>query len=117
MRFLADENVPLASVERLRAAGHDVRRVPAGSSDTTALALSKNERRVILTFDRDFGTLVFRHELPAPPGVVYFRAVPRTPEHPAMLLLALLENGRVPIENCFTVIEIDRIRQRPLPGA
>jgi len=45
---------------------------------------------VILTFDRDYGELIYRHRLPVPPGVVYFRYDPLSPEEPAEHLLTLL---------------------------
>ena len=58
MRFLADENVPFASVLRLRGEGHDVQVVPQGGTDSAILVLARDEQRVLLTFDRDFGRLV-----------------------------------------------------------
>ncbi len=62
MRFLANENFPLAAVEALRNAGHDVASVTTdapGSIDESILQRSVTERRVLLTFDKDFGELVF----------------------------------------------------------
>ena len=58
MRLLADENVPLATVERLRRAGHDVATIleaGAGASDLEVLGRARREARVVLTFDVDFG--------------------------------------------------------------
>ena len=68
-RFLADENVPLEAVRGLQADGHDV--VPVlsvcpGAPDEEVLALGAAQQRVVITFDRDFGELVFRRRLPTP---------------------------------------------------
>jgi predicted nuclease of predicted toxin-antitoxin system len=116
IRFLLDENVPLASAARLRLAGHDVVHAIARETDRELLGRATAERRVIVTFDRDFGFLVFRGGAPAPPGIVYFRFAPATPEAPAEQLLALLETSDVTVEGKLTVVEPPRIRQRPLPG-
>lgn len=71
---------------------------------------------MIVTFDRDFGFLVFRGGALAPPGIVYFRFAPATPEEPAAQLLPLLETPGVVLEGKLTVVEPPRIRQRPLPS-
>lgn len=66
MNFLADENFPRTSVLRLREAGFDVIRIqeiaPA-EEDPAVLALAVEMQRVLLTFDRDFGELLF-HKKP-----------------------------------------------------
>ena len=74
-----------------------------------------NEQRVILTFDRDYGELIYRLKLPSPAGVIYLRFRPYTPEEPAVLLLKLLQIGGLRFERQFTVVEREQIRQRPLP--
>jgi predicted nuclease of predicted toxin-antitoxin system len=62
VRFLADENVPLPSVDALSAAGHDVvwvARETPGLADPRVLDQARRENRILITFDRDFGELVF----------------------------------------------------------
>lgn len=59
MRLLANENIPGAVVMALRAAGHDVAwvRIDApGASDAQVLAWAVRERRILLTFDKDFAS-------------------------------------------------------------
>jgi predicted nuclease of predicted toxin-antitoxin system len=73
LRFLADENVPAAVVEALRARGDDVewiRTNAPGSSDPLVLAAAQAEDQVLLTFDKDFGDLAFRLRLPATSGII-----------------------------------------------
>ena len=68
---------------------------------------------MVLTFDRDYGELIYRRRLSVPAGVVYFRYDPLSPEEPAEHLLRLLE--AIDLLHKYTVVERDRIRQRPLP--
>jgi predicted nuclease of predicted toxin-antitoxin system len=117
MQFLANENYPLKSVHLLREAGYDVRAIiedSPGIDDKTVLSQAKDESRIILTFDRDYGELVYRHKQPIPIGIIYFRFDPTTPEEPAEYLLEVLKLEALIIENKFTIIERNRIRQRPL---
>ena len=117
MRFLADENVPMATIRRLRADEHDVesvRELMPGCVDELVLAHAVTENRILLTFDQDFGALVFHRSMSSPVGVLLFRFDPTSPEQAADLLTAALATG-VLLEGWFTVIEEDRLRQRPLP--
>lgn len=68
MRFLANENFPLDAVEALRQQDHDVvwiRTESPGISDPEVLSRTQAEERILLTFDKDFGELAFRMNLPA----------------------------------------------------
>ena len=70
MLLLADENIPRVVVERLRNAGIDAQwiaeQMPA-ADDEEVLSLATETNRVLLTFDKDFGALVFKSNLPACP--------------------------------------------------
>ena len=78
MRILADENCPRQLVELLRLNGHDVLWTSsefAGAADHIVLARATADSRILLTFDKDFGELAFRHGLPSICGVVLVRFV------------------------------------------
>jgi predicted nuclease of predicted toxin-antitoxin system len=118
MRFLANENSPLAGTRHLRRAGHDVAAIPEdepGMKDSVILAKAIRESRIVLTFDRDFGELIFRRKEPRPPGIVYFRYTPISLEEPAEQLLQLLACPDITLLGKFTVVYRNRIRQRNLP--
>lgn len=104
IRLLRNAKYNLASIleETLRAKDHDI------------LKRAHEENRVVLTFDRDYGELIYRHKSYAPAEVLYFRFDPSTPEEPAEILLKILQEDKVPIVGKFTVIERNRIRQRSL---
>jgi len=117
MRFLANENFPIASVRRLLSAGHDVvaiLEVSPGARDLEVLAQASSDGRIILTFDRDYGELIYRRRLPVPPGLLYLRFAPVAPVEPAEAVLAILRAG-IPLEGRFTIADRNRVRQRPLP--
>ncbi len=115
MNFLANENFPRISIRLLRNAGYNIVSViedTPGAKDCDILKRAQEENRIILTFDRDYGELIYRHKLFTPAGIVYFRFNPATPQEPAEILLNVLEKREVILLNRFTVIERDKIRQR-----
>jgi predicted nuclease of predicted toxin-antitoxin system len=76
MQFLADENFPGEAVERLRATGHDVvwvRTDAPGSPDDKVLGKGLSRIAFLLTFDKDFGELAWRADLPSACGIILFR--------------------------------------------
>jgi predicted nuclease of predicted toxin-antitoxin system len=116
MRLTADEMVPRAAVEKLRQRGHDVtwiRESAPGSSDEQVLEDAAAEGRVILTFDTDFGELVFARGLGGAAGVVLFRVMQPSPEATADAVIRILES-RDDWEGHFSVVDRTRIRMRPL---
>jgi predicted nuclease of predicted toxin-antitoxin system len=80
MKFLLDQDVYVATTRMLRDSNHDVVRVAeiglARADDEIILARARELGRILVTRDRDFGTLVFvRHLLG---GVIYLRILPST---------------------------------------
>jgi len=62
VQFLADESCYCAVVKALRAAGHDVSAVAEsrrGADDETVIALAREQGRILLTEDKDFGKLAY----------------------------------------------------------
>lgn len=118
-RFLADENFPGASVRLLRSLAYDVvavAEVMPGLDDLGVLSIAHRDQRVLLTFDRDHGYLVFAAGAPVPPGIIHFRITHRRPEDPALYLLALMSNAESSVIGNDTVIrDEDRVAQRLLP--
>ncbi len=118
MKFLANENFPLTSIRLLQEENIDIVAIienSPGISDSEVLSRAVNEQRIILTFDRDYGELIYRFGLHPPAGVIYFRYTPQTPLEPAQNLLKLLQNSNFIFAGRFTVLERTQLRQRPLP--
>jgi len=119
VRILANENVPGEAVDALRARGHDVlwaRTDLPGSPDPRVLGLDVEQSRILITFDKDFGELVFRRGLPACCGIILFRTGTPSPAATAEQLAAVLES-RADWAGSFAVVEPGRLRMVPLPPA
>ena len=89
MKLLANENFPLTSVQFLRSKGHDVLFVGEdfpGISDEEVLEVALKEKRTILTFDRDYGELIFKYQKRLPKGVLYLRLETFDPMEPGLLV-------------------------------
>ena len=115
MKFLANENFPLASVKILQQAGHDTKFVGfefPSVSDEEVIELAKRELRTIITFDRDYGELIFKYGYKTKGGVIYLRLKEFTPEEPAEYLLRIRQSTEISFENTLTVIDEKNIRQR-----
>ncbi len=118
MHILANENIPVPSIRKVRAAAVTLSAITEdspGVTDVEVLSRAARDELVIWTFDRDYGDLIFRQGLPTPKGVLYFRFSPNTPEEPATLLLRLLADKGMIIEGMFTVVDRIGYRQRALP--
>lgn len=83
MRWLADENIPGYAIAYLRGRGEDVLSIAETTpavSDIEVLALARREQRLLISFDRDHGDLVFNRGFAPPRGIVFLRFSPPTPE-------------------------------------
>jgi predicted nuclease of predicted toxin-antitoxin system len=116
-RLLANENFPLPATKLLREAGVDVAAVAEimpGSADEEVLDLARREGRWLVTYDRDYGELVFSRGLAAPPAILYLRQAPYSPTRPAELVLNLLAQPEN-VERFLVVVSERSIRRRRLP--
>lgn len=112
MRLLADENMPGEAVKALRERGHDVawvRTEMPGSGDRIVLERAQVEKRLLLTFDKDFGELAFRFGLPVESGVVLFRIAMSSPAGVAAKATAVLAS-RDDWSGHFSVVQDHRVR-------
>ena len=85
MRFLADENFPWPALEALRNAGWEIFSVAEecpGISDEEVAALCSESQRVLLTFDKDFGELVFAVGFQPEAGSSCSGSSPNLPKRP-----------------------------------
>lgn len=115
--WLADENFPLPAFRVLMNAGWDIKHIGienGGILDTAVMQMAIEEKRLLITFDGDHGTLVFKDGY-RPMGLVYFCLEDYLPDYPGHLLVRLLaENWK--FLGFITVIEDVIIRQRSLPA-
>ena len=116
MRFLADECCDAALVDALRSDGYDVLYAIEslrGATDDELLAVAFSDRRILLTEDKDFGELVYRLQRPAHEVVLLrFDVADRALKLPR--LRDLLEQEAERLVGAFVVLEVNKIRVRPL---
>src|SRR6478752_9991324 len=115
MQFLANENFPLPSILFPSQVGYSVRSVTEsypGISDIQVINKAESENSIILTFDKDYGEIIFKLGLKNPPAVIFFRFKGEDPKAAGELLADLLKSQKLIVEKKFTVIEKDDIRQR-----
>ena len=115
MKLLANENFPISSVKILKEAGHDIISVGqnfAGILDSEVIEFAIKEQRTILTFDRDYGELIFKKGFKPQAGVIYLRWDNFQPDQPGEYLKDLFTSEKISFENMLTVISTENIRQR-----
>ena len=112
MKILADENVDFPIIYLLRDHGFDVRSIAEddfGIIDENVLAKAVRMDAVLLTADKDFGTLRYKFGLPHR-GVVFYRLEGHKPAEKAVLVLNLFEEQGTNLINAFTVLTARKIR-------
>jgi len=115
MKFLANENFPLTSVNYLRNRGYNVKYVGhdfSGIADDEVMQIAINESRTILTFDRDYSELIFKHNYEPEKGVIYFRLLEFSPIEPGQILESVLNSDGFVPDSALTVIDRNSIRQK-----
>ena len=121
MKFLFDQSADFRLIPHLRQLGYDVhvisRDYPPGLPDEDVLTIAREEVRVLIVADRDFGELIFHQEL-AHAGVMFFRLPGATLQTKIEHLNTVLEEHTDELERGeFLVVAPGRIRVagRPRP--
>ena len=83
-----------------------------GISDEQIIQLANDQGRLILTFDRDFGFLIFSKGIIPKNGICYFRLSSFRPLDPGELSIKVLSEPGLQFENVMTVVEDNFIRQK-----
>ncbi|MGM0366308.1 MAG: DUF5615 family PIN-like protein [Actinomycetota bacterium] len=116
LKFVADENIPLEAVKRIR--DNKIRvisitEIGAGFSDTKVADIANKQKAYIITFDKDFGELIYRKKLKVH-GIILLRIQPCSPDYVEKKLTRVIGLiGKKP-DNNFIIVEDDKIRIRKL---
>jgi predicted nuclease of predicted toxin-antitoxin system len=115
MRFVLDQDVYAITARFLRDLDHDlVTAADLGASraaDEELLSIAHEHKRLFMTRDRDFGSLVFVKELGA--GIIYLRILPSTVNAVHAELERVLQSySEEDLHKAFVVVEPGRHRFR-----
>ena len=118
MRFLVDQDVYRLTIDKLKEWGHDVVTLKefgsSRASDEDLLKIGKDQNRILITRDKDFGGLLFLKEKESK-GVIFLRIGPKSLEEVHRELWRTLEeHSEEELNRCFCVIEPGRHRIRHL---
>jgi len=117
VKFLVDESADARLVAYLNSQGHDAIFIAQshrpGLSDPQILAIARDEGRVLITDDRDFGELVYRDQLPHS-GVIYFRLKDTLWATKLARLAYVLQHHLHQLDK-FLVVTDSRVRPGPPP--
>jgi len=119
MKFLADMGISQSTVQALRNVGHDAVHLREQGLqrliDVAILEKARQEKRIVLTFDLDFGELlaVGLHDSPS---VIIFRLHNATPASVQPKLMEVLEKeGKELEQGAIVIVQDTRYRLRRLP--
>lgn len=91
--YLANENITALSINFLRSKGLKIKSIQeesSGISDSEVILIAQTQNLKILTFDSDYGEIIFRYSSLSPPTVIYFRNIGSDPFFTGNALFSLL---------------------------
>lgn len=115
--LIVNENFPVPALRRLRERGIDVlavREMMPGATDEAIISIARETGRWLVTFDRDYGELVYSRQCPSPPAIIFMRQEPYPADRPAEWILGLLEDPSQG-QGYMVVVGERTVRRRPLP--
>ena len=116
MKFLADEGVEGFIVYSLRAANYDIKYIvemERGIDDEEVLAIAKQEDRILITRDKDFGELVFLLKK-LHSGIILNRLAGISTPKKADMVLQVMNKYAEDLYGSFTVIQPGNVRIRKI---
>lgn len=115
MRFLVDINIPQSVINSLVESGHDVldiKKRQLDLKDSELIEIAKQEKRIILTRDKDFLILTQFPKYQVPTIVIRLKT--QIPSYIREHLLQLLKNQNENILNkSLTIIRDDSAKSHP----
>lgn len=114
MKFLLDENIGMSVFDFLKNIGYDVIFIGSnlsGVKDESILEKAYREKRILITLDQDFGSLVFRKLMPHC-GVILLKPRQDSVQTRINLIDQLLKKFKKYLSGKFIVISEAKIRRR-----
>lgn len=99
----------------LRSKGYDIVSIGAdtpGIQDHVVMSIAIKEERTILTFDRDYGELIFKYNYKPEKGVIYLRLTEYEADEPGKFVEELINTKEYNFFHALTVGDKNGIPQR-----
>lgn len=99
----------------MRSKGFDISSIGTDNpsiQDHAVMTIAIREARTILTFDRDYGELIFKHNYKPQSGVLYLRLDEYQADEPGKIIEELINKKEFNFDNALTVVDKNGIRQR-----
>jgi predicted nuclease of predicted toxin-antitoxin system len=116
IKFLANVNVEKPIVDFLTKKGFDIKwitNIDKRISDVQVCEIANNEKRIVVTNDKDFGEIAF-FQRKISFGVILLRIKGQDPSEKIALLSKLLDKYHEKIPNHFVVVTREKFRFIPL---
>lgn len=113
-KLLLDENIGVLTAAFLRLHHFDVLSIieeKPGASDEIVLQLASKANRILITLDKDFGSLVYQHSQKHV-GVIFLRLKDESADKLNNVLLNILETYSDQISQTFITVTDDSVRIR-----
>jgi predicted nuclease of predicted toxin-antitoxin system len=113
LKFLTDENIAKSLIKALRENGYDVKDIKEeglfGISDQEVIQKAKDDDRIIITHDKDFGNLL-NFPLQSHKGVILVRYRDLSPHYVIPRLIPLLNNIKSKVKDSLTIVTEDLVK-------
>ncbi len=116
MKFIADEGIDKSLVLLLRNAGHDVfyfAESEQSTIDPIVLSIANQEKRILITRDKDFGELVYRNKM-IHAGIILSRLENLKSKARCEIIASFIFQNLDKLENAYIVIQPGAVRIRKL---
>jgi len=117
MKFLADAHISVEMVAMIRDQGDeclDSSAIAPRMPDVDVLRKAEAEGRVVITSDKDFGELVFVHQIRCP-GVVLIRVALANETDRVTYVRSVWATVHSRLPGSFITITLGGVRARPMP--
>lgn len=114
LKLLLDENLGHFVADKLRQSNFDVLSIletRPGASDKTVLTVALVQKRIVITLDKDFGTLAHLHSRKHA-GVILLRLDDESPKNIFKILNLILKRPTQNLKDKFIVATETKIRLR-----
>lgn len=116
IKFIIDESVDYTVVQQIRKSGYDATSIAEdfpSMDDTEILKSAYVSNRILITNDKDFGTLIFKENLKSH-GVVLLRLEDQSEKSILHVLELILINYVQKLYDNFVVVSESKVRIRKL---